>query len=150
MKAGRDSRLRGFTLLEMLVATVILAIAVTGLMAALSGSLRNAARLTDYDRAAMLARRKMDELLEDKKLPKFVFLEGRWDPSLTSGKESGWRARIQPWEMLPNPGAGSRSLDRVELEIWWLDGENRRSFRVEGFRRGMLTEGDVRGGAVTK
>jgi general secretion pathway protein I len=139
---------RGFTLLEVLVATVILAIAVSGLMSALSGSMRNAARLTDYDRAAMLARRKMDEILEDKKLPKFVFLEGRWDPAYTGGKESGWRARIQPWEQLPGVSAGQMALDRVELEIWWMDAENRRSFHVEAFRRAMLTESDVRGGAV--
>ena len=139
---------RGFTLLEMLVATVILAIAVTGLMSALSGSLRNAARLTDYDRAAMLARRKMDELLEDKKLPKFVFLEGRWAPALTGGRESGWRARIQPWEMMPTPAVGMLALDRIELEVWWLDNNNRRIFQLEGFRRAMLTEADVRGAAV--
>ena len=139
---------RGFTLLEVLVATVILAIAVAGLMSALSGSTRNAARLTDYDRAAMMARRKMDELLEDKKLPKFVFLEGQWDPAYAGGKPSGWRARIQPWEMLPNPGAGMQSLDRIELEIWWQDGPNPRTFNVEAFRRATLTESDVRGGAV--
>jgi general secretion pathway protein I len=139
---------RGFTLLEVLVATVILAIAVTGLMSALAGSLRNASRLTDYDRAAMLARRKMDELLEDKKLPKFTFIEGRWDPVLTGGRESGWRARIQPWEMMPTPSAGTLALDRIELEVWWLEGDNRKSFNVEGFRRAMLTENDMRGEAV--
>jgi type II secretion system protein I len=139
---------RGFTLLEVLVATVIFAIAVAGLMSGLSGSLRNAARLTDYDRAAMLARRKMDELLEDKKLPKFIPIEGRWDPILTGGHESGWRARIQPWEILPSPTAGMMALDRIELQVWWLDGSNRRTFAVEAFRRATLTESDVRGGAV--
>lgn len=54
---------RGFTLLEVLVATLVMAIAVAGLMSAISGSLRNAARLTDHDRAALLGRQKMDELL---------------------------------------------------------------------------------------
>lgn len=136
---------RGFTLLEMLVATVVLAVAITGLMSALSGSMRNAARLTDYDRAAMLGRRQMDELLENKKLPKFVFLEGRWLPAMTGGRESGWRARIQPWEMLPSPTAGTMALDRIELEVWWLDGANRRSFNLEAFRRAQITESDVRG-----
>ena len=139
---------RGFTLLEVLVATVILAIAVTGLMSALSGSMRNASRLTDYDRAAMLARRKMDEILEDKKLPKFVALEGEWDPNYTGGKRSGWRAQIQPWELLPNAGAGQLALDRVQLEIWWMDSDTRRTFQLEGYRRAMMTESDARGGAV--
>ena len=47
---------RGFTLLEVLVATVIMAIAVSGLLANLSTSLRTGARLTDYDRAAQAGR----------------------------------------------------------------------------------------------
>jgi general secretion pathway protein I len=134
---------RGFTLLEVLVASVIMAIAVAGVLSALSTSMRNEARLTDYDRSAMLARRKMDELLTERKLPRFVLLEGRWDPSLTNNRESGWRARIQPWEMLPNVGPGAQVLDRIELEVWWMEGERRKIFTLEGFRRGKLGESDA-------
>jgi type II secretion system protein I len=39
---------RGFTLLEVLVATVIMATAVIALLSNLSTSLNNAARLTDF------------------------------------------------------------------------------------------------------
>ncbi|HYO80982.1 MAG TPA: prepilin-type N-terminal cleavage/methylation domain-containing protein, partial [Bryobacteraceae bacterium] len=140
----------GFTLLEVLVATVVLALAISGTLSALSTSLRNAARLNDYDRAAMLGRRKLDELLLDRKLPKLVFLEGRWDPSLTGGRETGWRARITHWEMTrnPAPGPGSPTLERVQLELWWNDNERRRSFHLEGFRRGTLTEQDIAAGAL--
>ena len=134
---------RGFTLLEVIVASVIVAIAISGVLSALSSSMRNAARLTDYDRSAMLARRKMDELLVERKLPKFVLLEGRWDPALTNNRESGWRARIQPWEMLPNAGVNALVLDRIELEVWWLEGERRRTLNLEGFRRGTLTATDL-------
>jgi general secretion pathway protein I len=139
---------QGFTLLEVLVASVIMAIAIAGVLSALSGSMRNASRLTDYDRAAMLGRRKMDELLVDRKLPRFVTLEGRWDPSLSAGRAAGWRARVQPWEMLPDPLAGSEVLERVELEVWWQDGARRRTFALEGFRRGILTPADIAAGAA--
>ena len=71
----------GFTLLEVLVATVIMAVAIGGTLSALSSSMRNEARLSDYDRAAMFARRKLDELLVDRKLPKMAPLEGVWDPA---------------------------------------------------------------------
>jgi Tfp pilus assembly protein PilV len=45
-----------------LVATVIMGVAVAGLIGGLSQSVKNAARLKDYDRAAMLARTKMNDL----------------------------------------------------------------------------------------
>ena len=137
---------RGFTLLEVLVATVIMAIAITGLLSALSGSTRNAARLTDYDRAAMLARRKMDELLAERKLPRNVVIEGQWDPATTGGRLAGWRARSRPWEMLADPVPGSAMLERVEVEVWWDDSGRRRTFTLDGFRRGILTAEDVAAG----
>jgi len=59
----RTAQEDGFTLLEVLVATLVMAIAVAGLMSAISSSLRNAVRLTDHDRAVLLGRQKMDELL---------------------------------------------------------------------------------------
>ena len=59
----RDKHRRGYTLLEVLVATSIMAIAVVGLLSNLSTSLSNAARLTDYDRASVLAKRTMDNLM---------------------------------------------------------------------------------------
>lgn len=121
----------GFTLLEVLVATVILAVAISGLMTALSGSMRVAARLTDYDRAAMLARRKMDEIIADKRLPRQTVLEG-------GSGQSGWRAQILPFEMPPNPGPGVVIVDRIQVEIWWMNGDTRRNFEVEGFRRHTL------------
>ena len=135
-------RNRGFTLLEVMVATTIMAIAVVGLLSSLSASLRNAARLTDYDRSALLARRRMDELLLDRRLPRFATDEGNWDLSAT-GVEGGWRARITPFDAPPGAGAGVAVLDRVELEVWWTKGGFRRSFTLEGFRRGILRPEDV-------
>ncbi len=55
----------GFTLLEMIVATLIMGIAVVGLLSGISGATRNAARLRDYDRVAQVARWRMNELLVD-------------------------------------------------------------------------------------
>jgi general secretion pathway protein I len=135
-------RNRGFTLLEVMVATTIMAIAVVGLLSSLSASLRNAARLTDYDRSALLARRKMDELLLDRRLPRFAAVEGNWDQAAT-GVEGGWRARITPFDLPPGVGAGVAVLDRVELEVWWNKGGLRRTFTLEGFRRGMLRPEEV-------
>lgn len=136
-------RQQGFTLLEMLVATTIMGVAVVALLANLSTSMRNGARLTDYDRAAVLARAKMDELLLDRRLPKFAQFGGTFEPSLTGNTEAGWKARVTPFEMLPQSGAGAAVLERLELEIWWGPGEKKRTLTLEGFRRATLAAEDV-------
>ena len=133
---------QGFTLLEVLVATLIMGIAVSGILSGLAGAARNAARLTEYDRATILAKGKMDELLTDRALPRNQIIEGPFDPTLTAGVPAGWRARVAPFEAAPNAGPGFADVDRVELEVWWMSGETRRSFNLEGFRRNVLRPGD--------
>src|SRR5206468_8194972 len=123
---------RGFTLLEVMVATTIMGIAVVTLLSALSTSVRNATRLTDYDRAVLLGRAKMDSLLADPALPQLAVMERSLDPVLLGGAKGGWRAQVSPFEQA---AGGGRGLDRVQLEIWWMAGNQRRSFGLEGFRR---------------
>ncbi len=138
---------RGFTLLEVLVATAIMAAAVVGLLSNLSTSLQNASRLTDYDRGVMLARRTMEELLARPVLPKRVELTGVWDAKIT-GVEGGWRARVMPFERPPNAAPGQLQLERIELEVWWSSGGQRRTFPLEAFRTGRITPEDLAVGAI--
>ncbi len=134
---------RGFTLLELVVATAIMGIAVVGLLAGLSGSARNAARLRESDRAVQLAQMRMNELLLDENLPRGTELEGDFDRTLTGGLESGWRARVTLFEMPPGPAPGQPALDRVELEVWWKSGSDRRTFSLDGYRQRPLRQEDV-------
>ena len=85
----------------------------------------------------------MDELLVDYKAPRKVPIEGIFDPAQTGGIKAGWRATVTPFEHAPGAGAGQWVVDRVELEIWWMDGPTRHSFSLEGFRRGILQGGDL-------
>ena len=107
---------RGFTLLEVLVATVMLAVAISGLMSALSTSLRGASRVTEYDRAAMLARRKMDEIIAERRLPRNMMFEGAYNPAETNGSPSGWRAQVAGFELPPNPRPGVPIVDRIDVK----------------------------------
>jgi general secretion pathway protein I len=128
---------RGFTLLEMVVATTIMGIAVVGLLAGLSGAVRNAARLRDYNRAVQLAQARMNEMLLDDRLPRNVDLEGAF------GAESGWRARIAPFEMPPAPFPGQLALDRIDLQVWWSSGSQHHAFNLEAYRRHVLMPEDI-------
>jgi prepilin-type N-terminal cleavage/methylation domain-containing protein len=130
----------GFTLLEMIVATTIMGIAVAGLMSGISSTTRNAARLRDYDRVVQLARLRMNTLLADPRAPR----DGTFDPALAGGLECGWRAQVNVAESAtPTPGAGDWVLDRIQMEIWWISGGQRRSFPLESYRRRKLRPEDI-------
>jgi type II secretion system protein I len=136
-------RRKGFTLLEVLVATTIMALTIVGLVSLLSNTLRNASRLTDYDRATILAKRKMDELLLDRQIPRFIPVEGSWPAEITGSAPVGWRAMVSPYDFPPNFGPGMAILDRIELTVAWKSGEQLRTFTVEGFRSAPLTGPDT-------
>jgi general secretion pathway protein I len=133
---------KGFTLLEVLVATLIMGIAISGILSGLAGAARNTSRLTDHDRATLLAKQKMDELLADRNAPRNQDLAGDFDALTVGGEHAGWHARVTPFEALPGTGPGAIGVDRVELEIWWMDGAVRRTFALEAFRRNRLQKGD--------
>jgi general secretion pathway protein I len=138
---------RGFTLLEVLVATTIMAIAVTALVGNLTGSLRNLDRLTQKDRAATLAKRKMEELLLNPSLPRFQQMEGKWDPPNVSDRQ-GWVLRLTPFDVPEVAGPGAPILDRLQLDAWWMDGTQRRVYTLVAYRRGVLTENDFVAGMM--
>src|SRR5271156_4775933 len=110
---------QGFTLLEVLVATVIMGIAVAGLIAGLSQSVKNASRLTDYDRAAMLARTKMNDLLLSSDALFDGDLTGNFPIDQSGGVPSGWQAAFHPYELPPNAAPGTMIVQRVTLDVWW-------------------------------
>ena len=134
----------GFTLLEVLVATVIMGIAVSGLIAGLSQSVHNASRLADYDRAAMLARTKMNDLLVDPTLPLTGTVSGTFNEQESGPTTSGWEAMVKPFESQLNAGPGAIILQEVALRIWWQpagsNGEaaNRRTLDVTGYRQARI------------
>jgi general secretion pathway protein I len=136
-------RRRGFTLLEMIVATTILGVAVVGLLSGLAGVTRNAARLREYDRAAQLAHLRMNDILADYKAPRNQVFSGSFDREISGGAEAGWAARVTTVEVSPVRIFNDFALDRVDLEVWWMAGAQRRSFKVEGYRRRQMKDEDV-------
>lgn len=131
---------RGFTLLEVLVATTIMSVAVVGLMSALQTSLGNASKLTSYDRATLLAKHKMDELQADQHLVRNSPLQGMWPPELTNRTPTGWNAFVKVAEAPPSAtGPQTPVLEEIDLQVWWMDSpQERKTLNLQGFRRSLL------------
>jgi general secretion pathway protein I len=127
---------RGFTLLEMIVATLIMSIAVVGLLSGIAGAVRNAARVREYDRVVQLARLRMNDLLSN---PSAATMSDQFNPVLTGGVQAGWQAQVSPFLTQPEGVPVSVGLDRVLLQVWWMSGDDRRTFTLEGFREHLVS-----------
>ena len=124
----RANPTQGFSLIEMIVATAILATAIIGLLTLTTVSLSNAAVIREYDRAAMLARSKMSELLEVHPLPLGRPFEGAFDES------TRWLARAEPFDAVPPVTVGRRMLVRVDLTVYWVARDREKFIQIEGYR----------------
>lgn len=118
----------GFSLLEMIVAIALLGLAVSGLISMISSSLAGAAMTREYERAAMLAKTRMNELLVMRPIPLGAPMSGAFSES------SGWEATARPTLEFGSSATGSQIV-RVDLKVWWQAGSERRSIDFEGYRR---------------
>ncbi len=117
---------------------MIMGVAVVSLLSALSTSMRNAARLTDHDRIAMLARAKMDELLLNYDLPFEGEFDGRFEPASTGRENAGFQAVTSIFDAPPQAGPGTPVLQRIALHVWWEEGDRQHSTDLEAFRRNSI------------
>ena len=105
----------GFSLLEILVAFVILALTLSVMMRIFSGGLRNAGFADDYSRAVLLAESKLAELGVQP-------AEGETDGEF--GEKYRWRSSIRPWTGdADTPGMGAQPLPvrlmEIEVRVAW-------------------------------
>jgi len=133
-KRRTKPRRLGFTLLEVLVASTIMAMAVGTIFAALSTSLRTAAHITERDQAAMQAQRILEELLADTTLPRGQQIQGHVNAAQT-GIDADWRAQVTPFEVSPSGWV----VDRVAVEIVWHEGNRPGALQLDGYRTARIT-----------
>ncbi|SFS13507.1 general secretion pathway protein I [Dyella sp. OK004] len=121
------SSARGFSLLEVIAAILLLAIAVGALMRVASASLNLADKLGQTTRADMLAQGKLDAL-------------GIAEP-LTLGEREGvfdrdfrWHLRVAPWQGDDLPPDSTLTLYRVELYVLWGDARRPRELKYVTLR----------------
>ena len=105
----------GFSLLEILVAFVILALTLSVMMRIFSGGLRNAALADEYSRAVLLAESRLAELGVR---PAEGEAEGEFDGKFR------WRSTIRPWATDADAaGMGAQPLPvrlmEIEVRVAW-------------------------------
>ena len=100
----------GFTLLEVLIAFAILAVAMTALMQAFSQGLRSLEAAEDYATAAMLARSKMAEVG-----PITPIEEGEHTGDLANGWQ--WRVVVLPYAGEDDASAEASALRLYDVQV---------------------------------
>jgi len=118
---------RGFSLLDVLIAMVILAIVLPGLVAMFMGS--KSAQVGSYasEQASQFAEGKMDSLRAMGRT--LLTPVGTWstpETTFISGKPSTWR-----WKFDTTAGVAGRS-GVVSLEVDWSQGRTQHSIQLQG------------------
>ncbi len=124
MKRRRSHFAKGFTLLEVLIASVLLGAVFVAAMALMSRSLQNIERMSVHELVLLHAREKMTELLLHEELAP-ESLAGEWNDGFR------WQVEIAPYQTV-NPGQpAAYGLFRVRLTILWGGRESVRTYVVE-------------------
>lgn len=121
--------MRGFSLLEVLVAFAILALTLGVLMNIFSGGLRNLGDGEQYTRAVLQAQSKLSEIGVSQPLT----------PGETSGEfgaSSRWTTQITPVALTPS---GNASLYQVDVTVQWGDGTKQRAVSLQTLKIGPPT-----------
>ncbi len=133
----RDSpgraRTRGYTLIEVLVAFAVLALALTVLLGTLSGATRQVRWSADSGRAALHAQ----SLLAQAGVGE-VLVPGRREGELDAGRYR-WQLDVQPWtdpQMAGSPLTDpfSAQMMALRLTVEWGEGGPRERLQVESLR----------------
>jgi prepilin-type N-terminal cleavage/methylation domain-containing protein len=112
----------GFTLLEVLVATVILAIAVAVILQLFSANLRAISLSGDYVSAATKAESRMREILDDDKLS---------EKSFSEVTDDGYRIDVSITDTLKDRTENLQvKLLQIDLTLRWVKGSKEKSLTL--------------------
>lgn len=111
---SQTKRQRGFSLIEILVAFMILAMALTVIFRIFSGGLRNVALAEDYARAELVAESQISVVgISEPLLPGVT--SGEWN------EEFRWQRTIEPYQPWQEPRKLSAKVEayRVTVSVDW-------------------------------
>jgi general secretion pathway protein I len=118
LAAGERHRARaqaGFSLLEVLVAFVILALVATALFRLFGGALGNAGIAEDASRAVLVAQSRLDA----------ARTELRADSGVEDDGRIAWSTRVEPWESADTPAALGTATQVIATQLYRVSVEVR-------------------------
>jgi prepilin-type N-terminal cleavage/methylation domain-containing protein len=125
LKARQE--LRGFSLMEVLVAMTILGVAFSTLFSLISGSLRNVDRIQEHDKVVRWGQMKMNEIV--------LQINQGASPQQLSGffdDKYRWQATVESVAALEKPnGKPGYSLTRLRLSVIWTGRSGENQFKLE-------------------
>ena len=120
----------GFTLLEVLVAIVLLGFSYAGILSALSQSIRLARASADQENAALLARSLIEE---NRALPKSEIL-GSDKREVFGGTRFGYKVEVRGVPLFDDIPADkikpTFELKRITADVYWGEREPKRHYRL--------------------
>ena len=122
-------REHGFTLIEVLVAFMILALSLTVLMRIFSGGLGNVALAGDYAQALQVAEAQLAGIGVSEPLAKGIS-EGEWNERFR------WQRVVEPyraWEADPNPALPASAF-HVRVRVEWAHKGRTREVSISSLR----------------
>lgn len=122
-KTSLDLSKQGFTLLEILVAFVILGVAVTYIVQLFSSNMRSISRSKEYLPAVIRAETKMRDITDGDKLE-----EKSWGET----SDEGYLMDIMVTETLKDRTENiSKKIMEISLTIWWPPGAKKKSLTLK-------------------
>ncbi len=123
------SNYRGFTLMETMVATMVLGIALVAIMELFSGGLRSARLAEDHTHAVLLAENQLEEILLTTPL-KETKLEGIFDDQFN------WSCEIKPdeKEQMPLDLNPLMQAFYIQFTVHWQTGNKKNDFTLNTIR----------------
>ena len=121
---------KGFTLIEIMVAMAVLAIALTVIFELFSGGLRLAGKSENYSRAIFYGRQLLEEICLQKDLS-----ENEEEGEFAGGYT--WRYEIKPLSVLIEQNGDnnfSLKIFDVKVSVFWPSGENKKTINFETFK----------------
>lgn len=127
----------GFTLIEVLVALVILGIGISAVLIAYSGSMRLMRESSAYQSAVLLARSKLDETWVDPGIDISDSTEDSQEERY-NGVLYAYRITVRPVPILEEALAEKITLpvelQEILVEVFWGEENEQRTYRLSAFR----------------